>query len=290
MFKSLFQMAKRVVKGYSYTKNEHCNDPKLLAIVEDFKNHKFNKVEETLRGFSADYREFAFNSLGEVSDISIVEKWIQQEPNNDTAKLVLAFHKVVQGWIIRGGGSASSVDENDMQKFKKLLHEAKDILVQIKENSSEFDIEKDVCLLTLCKALNLEDRSIIHNTFNHGSSINPQHIGLHIAYFIAISEKWGGSREELNTYFEQIPKEPNLLGWCINSLYYWDLIRVYQIDDEQTENGIKNFIISVDGQGIPKDNLYRYRLYLQFYWLSSVLVEGLEDKYYNLVKPYFDDK
>ncbi len=290
MFKSIFQMAKRLIKGYTYTKHEHCNDPKLLALVEDFKNHKFDKVEETLLSFSADYRDFGFNSLGEVADISIVNKWIAESPDSDIPQLVLAYHKVVQGWIIRGVGSASSVEESEMQKFKSLLHEAKDILMKIRKNKSEFDIQKDICLLTLCKAINLEDRTLIHETFQHGLTIDPKSIGLHIAYFIAVSEKWGGTREELDAYLSQVPNEPALLNQCIQTLYFWDLIKVYQIDDENTEKQIAEYIKEIDRKGISKDNLYRYNLYLRMYWLSSLLVEGLEDKYYNLVKPHFDDK
>ncbi len=290
MFKSLFQMAKRLVKGYSYTKHEHCNDPKLLALIDDFKNYKFDKVEETLLNFSDDYRDFGFNSLGEVSDINIINRWISEDPNNITAQIVLAYHKVIQAWIIRGIGSIDSVEESDMQRFKTLLHEAKDILDNLKDTPSEFDIQKDICLLTLYKAINLEDRTLIHKTFQHGLHIAPKSIGLHIAYFIAISEKWGGTREELDSYLNQVPDEPKLLNQCIQTLYFWDLIRVYQIDDKRVENQITAYIRQLDQEGIEKNNLYRYNLYLRMYWLSSVLAEDLEDKYYNLVKPHFDDK
>lgn len=290
MFKTIFKFIKTLIYGYRYTKNEHCNDPKLLAIVEDYKQEKFNKVEEALLSFSADYREFAFNSLGEVEDGKIAEKWVQQSSNNDTAHIVLSHHKVVQAWKIRGVGSVDSVNENDLKKFKSLLNEAKEILLKIKQNTSEFDINKDVCLLTLLKAIDLDNRDIIHQTFQHGLSIDPQHIGLHIAYFIAISEKWGGTQEELNAYFKQIPNEPPLLNQCIQSIYYWDLVRVYQIDDDETEQKIKDFIMQIDRQGIAKDNLYRYPLFLRLYWLSSVHIRGLENKYRQLVKPYWEDK
>lgn len=64
MFKSIFQMAKRLIKGYSYTKHEHCSDPRLLAITEKFKQHKFKEVKDELLSFSTDYKEFAFKSLG----------------------------------------------------------------------------------------------------------------------------------------------------------------------------------------------------------------------------------
>ncbi len=290
MLKSLFKFVKKLIKGYTFEKHEHCNDPKLLAIVEDFKQGNFKKVEETLLSFSADYREYAFNSLGEVEDSSIVEKWLQESPNSDTAQLVLAHHKVDKGLKIRGVGYIKSVPEENLKQFKSLFRQAKEILLDIKKNNSEFDINKDVCLLTIFKALNLENRDIIHETFNHGLSIDPQHIGLHIAYFVAISEKWGGTRDELNAYFKQIPEEPKLLGQCIQAIYYWDLIKVYQDDTPETEQMVKNFIMQVDGEGIPKDNLYRYEIYLRLYWLSSVLIDGLKDKYYRLVKPYWDDK
>ena len=290
MFKSLLKFAKSIITGYTYTKNEHCNDPKLLAIVENFKQHNFNEIKDKFLDFSADYREFAFKSLGEVKDTSIVESWIKKYPDDDLPQIVLAYHKVIQGWEIRGVGSVSSVSEEDLTRFKALLKEAQAILLKSKEKSSEFDINKNVCLLTLYKVIDLEDRVIIHETFQHGLSLNPHHIGLHIAYFIAISEKWGGTRDELNTYFEQVPNKPTLLGQSIQALYYWDLVKVYQVDDDETEQKIKDFIMQIDQQGIPKDSLYRYELYLRLYWLSSVLLQGLEDKYYRLVKPYWDDK
>lgn len=290
MFKSFFQIVKNLIRGYRYTKNEHCNDPKLLALLADFRDLNFDKVEETLLSFSSDYRDFGFSSLGAVDDTTIIEKWIEQSSNSDAAQIVLALHKAHLGWKSRGVGFAKSVKEEDMKIFRSLIEEAKDILFEIKSGSSEFDINKDVALLALFKAINLEDRAIIHETFKHGLEIDPANIGLHINYFTAISEKWGGTREELNTFFEYIPNEPALLGQCIQATYYWDLVKVYEVDDEQTEQKIRAYVKKIDRQGIPKDNLYRYDLYLSLYWLSAMLVEGLESKYYNLVKPYWDDK
>ncbi len=291
MLKQIFKLIKNLIFGYAeHTKYEHCHDPKLLALIEDFKDCNFKKVEELITSFSSDYREFAFTSLGEVDDTSIVQKWITQEPHNEIAKLILANHKVLQGWAIRGNGTASSVSNEDMQKFKSYLNEAKDILMELKKDSTQFDINKDICLLTIFKAIDLEDRDIIHQTFEHGLSIDANHIGLHTAYFIAISEKWGGTREELDNYFAQIPQEPKMLAQSIMAIYYWDLIRVYQIDDDDTENEIKDFILNIGSEGVDENNLYRYQLYLHLYWLSSVLLDSFADKFYNLVKPYWDDK
>lgn len=290
MLKSLFKFVKSIVKGYTYTKNGHCNDPKLLAIIDDFNRQDYRKVKDSLLSFAPDYRDFAFVALGEVKDSALIETWVREFPNDDLPLIVLAYHKVAQGAMIRGVGSVNSVSAEDLSRFKTLLKEAQEILLDSKETASDFDINKDVCLLTIFKAIDLDSREVIHETFQHGLSIDPAHIGLHIAYFVAISEKWGGSREELTAYFDQMPDAPSLLVQCIQAIYYWDLVKVYQIEDEETEQKIKSFILAVDQQGGPKDNLYRYELYLRLYWLSSILLEGLEDKYYQLVKPYWDDK
>ncbi len=243
MIRLLFDLVKFLIRGgYKHTKNGHCGDSKLLAIIEDFKQQKFAVVKEKLLQFSDDYREFAFKSLGEIKDSSIFENWIKEAPNDDLPLVALANHKVIQGWEIRGVNKVSSVSKEDLARFKSLLEEAKEILLKSKKITSEFDINKDICLLTLFKAIDLESRAIIHETFQHGLAINPQHIGLHIAYFVAISEKWGGSREELNAYFKEIPNEPALLGQCVLAIYYWDLIKVYSISDSKTEENIRNFI------------------------------------------------
>lgn len=290
MFRSLFNLLKSAMGSYSYTKHEDCGDPKLIALAEDFKQRKYNEVASAMRSFSSDYRDFGFRVLGEIDDPTIIDAWISESPDDDLPQIILAYQKIIQGWLLRGSDTIDTVDPNDLLQFKSLLKEAKEILLKIKTHHSEFDINKDVCLLTLLKAIDLESRDIIHETFEHGISIDPGHIGLHIAYFVAISEKWGGSREELSAYFTQIPAEPILLGQCIQSIYYWDLLKVYEIDDEETNAQIRNFILAIDQQGIPKDNMYRYELYLRLYWLSSVNLESLEDKYYHLVKPYWDDK
>ncbi|MBS9776378.1 MAG: hypothetical protein KGV57_04750 [Fusobacterium sp.] len=290
MFNQFLKMMKNLKQGYADNeKREHCNDPILLSLVEEFKNKNFNKVEEMLKGFSDDYKEFGFNSLGEVNNENLFKEWVDTNSENELPKLAHAYFKIVQGSIIRGIGPVSSVDDEDMEKFHKLFLEAEEILLGLEKLSKEFEIYKYIGLLTVRKINNSEDREFIHELFKKGLAIKYNHIGLHIAYFITISEKWGGTREEIDKYFEEIPAEPELLSQCISAIYYWDLIRVYQIDDEDTENVIRKFMMDIDTSKI-ENNLYRYSLYLRVYWLSSMIQESLEDKYYNLVKDYWDDQ
>lgn len=276
---------------YKYTRYSHCHDEALLSMVDAFKQNDFKRVESSLLGFAADYRSFGLNALGEVEDESIVQRWLQDDAGNDIPQLILAAQTIKRAWETRGVGTIDEVSPEDLKAFKALLKEAHTILDAAKQNSSAFDIDKDIFLLQILKATDLDDRTVIHQTFEHGKSLDAQHIGLHLAYFTAISEKWGGSQQELEHYLNQVPESPALLVQCIQAAYYWDLVKVYDMDDEATEKKIESFIKTIDAQGVPSNNLYRYELYLRLYWLaSSQLFDKLEDKYYQLAKLYWDDK
>lgn len=281
----------RFIKPYTFTSHAHCNDPKLLGLVKQFENKNFVDVEKTLLSFPPDYRDFGLTALGEVEDESLIQTWIQKAPNHDLPKIILAQHKITQAWQARGVGFAKSVKQENMDTFKRFLTEAYEILQASQSQTSEFNINKDIALLTVYRGLNLNDRTPIHQTFQHGMAINPEHIGLHLSYFSAISPKWGGTEDELKSYLNNLPDTPQLLEQCILSSYYWDLVKIYDMDnDEKIESIIQNFIHTVDSTQEQNDNLYRFNLYLNIYWLSAVLAENLEDKYYRLVKPYWDDK
>lgn len=291
--KNLLDFAKTLIGAigpYKFKSYSHCHDPKLLNLIKQFEDKDFIQVEKTLLAFSPDYRDFGLNALGDIEDSSIAQAWIQQSPDHDLPKIILAQHKITQAWQARGVGFAKSVKQENMDAYKNYLKEAQEILQTAKAQTSEFDINKDVALLTVYRGIDLEDRTPIHQTFEHGMSLNPENIGLHLSYFSAISEKWGGTREELDRYFNSLPETPKLLEQCILSTYYWDLIKVYDMDDEKTESMIKNFVRHVDATHKNENSLYRFNLYLDLYWISSVLVEDLEEKYYTLVKPYWDDK
>lgn len=288
LLKVIINRIKRMIFGYRYTKYSHCHDPQLLELLEDFKNKKFNQVENKLINFKSDYRDFGISTIAELQDETLINSWIN-ESKSDVAQITLAEFKLNQGWKYRGVGSIDTVNEEDYKNFQKCIKEAKELLLELLKKTPEFNIEKIVRLLTIYKAIDI-DREEIHKIFKAGLEIAPQHIGLHIKYFQAISPKWGGTKEEIHNYMNNfLPNEPKLIEQSVLAMYYWDLIKVYDVDDKNLTKEIVSFINEIDHKGLPKDNLYRFPLYLSLQWLCSSNAENLERKYYRLAKRYWDD-
>lgn len=266
----------------------HCQDPKLLNLIELFKKKAFTEVEKTLLSFTPDYRDFGLKALGACADEATVQLWLKQDTVGDLPRLIHAHYEILTAGAIRGSGTIDTVSKKSIKLVIKHLQEAHESLKVAKLKDSAFNIDKEVALLEVYKGLNPSNREVIRDAFESGLSLDPNHVGLHINYFDAISEKWGGTKEEMDSYLAQMPQSPKILVQCIQAMRYFDALFFDEKTDDATKREIKKFIESV-AIDTRETDLNRFNLYASAYWICLVAFKDSKDKIYQKLKPYCTD-
>ncbi len=260
----------------------HCYNPKLMALMSAFKSQHFEVVEKLLLNFSEDYRSYGFEMLAEMGDKDIIQTWLEQS-NHEIPRILMGMRIIDEAWEIRGGGFADTVSATRGMNFHELLEKAEGILTHATNKNSSFEINRLVALLTVYKGLAF-DRTAIQETFAQAVAIAPQHIGLHVQYFDAISSKWGGTEEEVTVYLNEImPSEPQLLSNCILALYYRDLLHVSSVDDPMMLQEIRGFVTRISILDEPIENLHRATLYEYMAQIAHIKSPTLVTKYEDLL-------
>ncbi len=298
------------------------DDPNLIAVKKAFNSAQFDKVEQLLLSFSEDYRTFAFEMLSEMDNQNITKKWIEQS-NSEIPQIIFGLHLIDKAWKVRSDDFAETINFKVHTKFQMLLQEAIDILINIENKNSPFEVDrleglllayKGISiiqngtfeindslegLLTAYEEVSLISDDVIDDTFQQGIALSPYHIGLHTAYFDAISLKWNSVEEDgsdieeienkLNNYVNNLTQKSELLFFIIKAMYYGDLLHFDRIDDDKMEE-IRVFIAHVLSKNISQDNLHCLTLYVAILNIARVFSPNLEKKYIQLIKECYDLK
>lgn len=273
-------------KKYKYEEINHLGDKRLLNLIELLKGNKYEDLNHKLSQLTGSLRSFAFRALGQYGKLENIDNWIQQDSTNDLALITKAHFLVFHGWKIRGRGSIDQVSPKNLTQFKSYLQEAKNLLLSIPKNS-QFRVNVNALLLKIYKAVDI-DRNTIHQTYLEVIRENENHAELNFNYFSAISPKWGGSQEELDSYMNSLDKKNDFIYNLIIAQYYFDYVHMSGGNDQDLK--IKGFLEEMKNFSIDEDELYKYEFYLLLNWLSNNLeYEDLENYYESLKKPYWKD-
>ena len=271
---------------YKFEETNHLENPKLKALIDLLKEQKWSELTERFQSFGASYRSFGLRTLGQYGNDNALNNWLKQEPNADLPNLIKAHRLVFQAWEYRGRGTIDTVSEKNLKQYKDCLREAQKVLLSIDKNS-DFAVNRNSLLLKTYKALDPE-REIIHSTYQEVLVGNENNAELNFNYFSAISPKWGGTQEELDTYLNSLERKSEFINNLIGAQYYFD--HVHMMNGNDPEKKIKGFIEEMKTFSIEDDELYRYELYLLLYWISNNLEYlSLEKHYQQLVKPFWKD-
>jgi len=254
--------------------------PEIIALVKSYNNKDFKAVESSLDlSLNDSYKDFGINALSEVSDNSIIEEWLQQSPDNQLALTIKGAKLIVDAWEVRGNRTIDQVNPDNLVTFKKMLEESKAILLKARQETGKYSVYVNSMLLKLYKALDV-DRAEIHNTFKIASEKDLDNIVLNINYYACLSEKWGGTKEEMETYYNSISKNEilqNILRtMSYNDQIYFEVPSYSKEDKKVWKQKVKNFIKNVDSTPLDESNLHKYELYRSLAMLAAD-VGGLDD-------------
>ena len=284
-FDPIDKLIDRVGK-YKFEEVNHLDNPQLKELIELFRQQNWDEIQQRFNNFGDSYRSFGFRALGQYADDDILNTWLKTQPESEFPRLIKAYRLVFQGWLHRGRGTIDTVSEKNLALFKGCLKEAIDVLNSI-DSSATYKVHKNALLLKIYRSMDTP-RAEIHNCYKEVVIGNENHAELNFNYFSAISPKWGGSQEEVNTYLNSLEHKSEFINRLITVQYYFDY--VFMMDGTDDDKNIKHFIDEMKSYVIPEDELYKFEFYLLLYWLSNNLeYKGLENHYKQLVLPYCKD-
>ncbi|MCG8569469.1 MAG: hypothetical protein MJB14_04965 [Spirochaetes bacterium] len=285
-FLSILGRIMRKFWKYNFIEFTHLNDPVLLKLIEDFNQENYREVEKTINTLSPSYRSFAFRCLGQNGKLENADNWINGQ-DSVLAKVIKSYQIIHEAWEVRGRGTIDTVSKKNRELFQKYLADAEQLLLEAKQEKSEYLPNINASLIKIYRAMYVE-REKIHGVFQEADQGYPNHTELNFNYFSAISYKWGGTEEELNRYFDTLDDRPLFIQYLVLAQFYRDLLSMADYEDE--DGKIVTFVNNSLNLEIDKDELYRFELYLLLYWTSDLLDLKKQTAYFkNLIQPYWND-
>ena len=163
------------------------------------------------------------------SIIARFERWGRLIPESQAARTALANYLVVLAYEARGTGWADSVTEEGWKVFRQRLNEAAPLL--------ETPSDSFGCTTRIEIAMGRsEPVDVVNEMVKLSSELDPKAVGPVIAKCAYLLPRWGGSREELIAFMEQVMQErgDSVLLPILNSSNYGDVFKEFVSEDMRT--------------------------------------------------------
>ncbi|NSL54444.1 DUF4034 domain-containing protein [Uliginosibacterium aquaticum] len=157
---------------------------------------EFQEAEALMKALSEENLErliASFADLEEAADLA--SAWQSARPSSALAHTVLGACLITAGWKRRGSSYAEDVDEAQWAPFLEYLERAQSVL----NAAVALDPSSSAALgwLILAKMGGTGEREEIERLFAEATGRVPMHWPSHWRYFMATTEKWGGSHREM---------------------------------------------------------------------------------------------
>lgn len=154
------------------------------------------------------------------SSVQISAAWATKHPNSAFANIVVGASLIVSGWKIRGDNYAEDVDDNAWAPFLKKLSSAEEPLLRAARlDASIAEPYAWLIHFGLGQGASKEDQ---YRLFVEATSRVPLHWPAHYKYFNVVTEKWGGSHDEMFDFVRSSTRKAprgNMLHCLIPSAY-----------------------------------------------------------------------
>lgn len=127
--------------------------------------------------------------------VAQAREWANRKPRATFAHVVLGAALIFEGWRIRGGSYADSVDEKDWGPFLQKLGEAKDALTRATDMDKQF--ADPYAWLIHAGVGSGEEPAQLKTWLDAALAREPLHWGAHYKYFMSTTQKWGGSHKDM---------------------------------------------------------------------------------------------
>jgi hypothetical protein len=213
------------IKPHSVVNDErrHQTAGRLLAKLDQ---GAWYGVEQELAKASDEYRERLIYGIANFDGaVPLASRWVQGQPQSALAHTVLGASLVVGGWKMHGGAYAEHVAEDARAPFHRMLDEAKPPL----QTAAELDkTSADPYAWLIHAELGADadrrsgGRDKAKSLFRAAIGRSRLHWPAHYKYFVATTEKWGGSHTEMFGFVRAVSSRApraNLLHCLVAQAY-----------------------------------------------------------------------
>jgi hypothetical protein len=181
----------------------HQTAARLLSKLEQ---SAWQGLEQELAKASDEYRERLIYGIANFDGaVPLVSRWLDMRPRSAQAHMVLGASLVVGGWKIRGGAYAEQVDEDAWAPFLKMLDDAKaplQLAADLDKTSADpyawlIHAELGGAVRRSGAVRQSGGRDKVKSLFRAAVGRSPLHWPAHYKYFVATTQKWGGSHAEM---------------------------------------------------------------------------------------------
>lgn len=174
-------------------------------LTQRLERRAYAEAEQLLANTSDENREHLIYGFAcGPQSVPLAAQWAAECAASARAQLLLGASLIVSGWKIRGGAYAEDVEEAAWQPFLESLKSAEEPL----ETAARLDPSSADALAWLIHAEvgGSGDRARIGQLFADATTRVPLHWPAHYKYFMALTEKWGGSHREMFRFADETSK------------------------------------------------------------------------------------
>lgn len=157
------------------------------------------------------------------NSVPLSAEWAAKHPNSAFANVLLGASLIVSGWKIRGGSYAEDVGESAWAPFLSKLESAEEPLRRaIQLDNKIAEPYSWLIHAGLGQGASREEQYLL---FSEATSRVPLHWASHYKYFNVVTEKWGGSHNEMFSFVRNRTKEAPVgdMLHCLIPMAYNDL-------------------------------------------------------------------
>jgi hypothetical protein len=163
----------------------------------------YPEAQAILAGTSDENRErLIYGFASGDNAVAIAANWAQACPGSSLAHTVLGASLIVSGWNIRGGSYSDNVEEGAWKPFLDKLKDAQEPLrIAARLDPSTADPYAWLIHAELGAG---GAREQLDALFSEAVMRSPLHWPSHYKYFLATTEKWGGSHRDMFKFAEDV--------------------------------------------------------------------------------------
>lgn len=200
--------------------------PSMSKLLKHITDGAYQDAEKLLLSSSDETRERLLHSFSQRDDgIPLAQQWVRTCSGSSIAHTVLGAAMIGMAWKIRGASTSDRVKREAWQPYLNGLNDSAEPLVEAARlDPASAD---PYAWLILAEVRKSGDRGLVDRYFAEATARVPLHWPTYYRYFMATSEKWGGSHEEMFRFAysssEQAPRGSTIhflvaLAYCEHAL------------------------------------------------------------------------
>jgi parallel beta-helix repeat protein len=187
--------------------------------------------------------------------LGVIDRWIKEQPESITARVLLARTYTRMAWDARGGGWASEVTDEGWLGFNQNLKKAQKVLNDTEELKVD---DPEFYRVSLQVAMGLDESDLMcEKLFDKGAAIDLFYYPLYTQRAQTLMSRWGGRRGELEAFANKavnLTKEKEdyslyaRIAGFVASMFgseekpYDDFLKLYNLSYPKIQEGFKDII------------------------------------------------